>query len=422
MKYKPITLANFRKVGEVSRLSEREKWAIEVVGRVLPFRTNNYIVNELIDWERVPDDPIFRLTFPQRGMLREGDWARMAAGLGQGMSEGEVAEVANEIRWGLNPHPAKQLENNLPVMDDEIVAGIQHKYRETVLFFPKEGQTCHAYCTFCFRWPQFTKMKEVHLGMRDVNLLIRYLQAQPEVTDLLITGGDPLIMRTKRLAAYIEPILAAKIPHLRTIRIGTKVLSFWPYRVVTDKDGEALLRLLEKIERAGLHVAIMAHVNHPQELRTEVAKEAIARIRGTGAVIRTQAPVMRHINDEAEVWARLWREQVGLGMVPYYMFVARNTGAQNYFSVPLKECLDIYREAYRAVSGICRTVRGPIMSTNPGKVQILDALEMGGEQVLGLRFVQGRVAEWCQRLFFGKYGADSVWLDDLEPVGGGRFF
>ncbi len=88
-------------------------------------------------------------------------------------------------------------------------------------------------------------------------------------------------------------------------------------------------------------------------------REAIRRIRATGAVIRTQAPLVQRINDDADVWVRMWRTQVRLGLIPYYMFVQRDTGAKRYFEVPLVRAYEIYREAIQQVSGLGRTARGP---------------------------------------------------------------
>ena len=142
---------------------------------------------------------------------------------------------------------------------------MQHKYKETVLFFPSQGQTCHAYCTFCFRWPQFTGMTDMKFAMKETESLVDYLHEHPEISDVLFTGGDPMIMRTKALRKYIEPLLEANLPNLSTIRIGTKSLSYWPYRYLTDPGANDVLRLFEKVIKAGKHLAIMAHFNHPSK-------------------------------------------------------------------------------------------------------------------------------------------------------------
>lgn len=422
LKYKPITLQNFRKLPQIQNFTEEQLFDMEVVAHVLPFRSNNYVVQELIDWDAVPDDPIFILTFPQKDMLQSHHYEKMASVLRSNASKAEIQATANAIREDLNPHPAGQLEKNIPVLDGQKLFGMQHKYKETVLFFPSQGQSCHAYCSFCFRWPQFVGMKGLKFASREADSLVKYVEQHPEVSDVLFTGGDPLVMKTKILAAYIEPLLDANIPHLNSIRIGTKALGYWPYRFLTDPDAEDLLQLFEKVQQAGKHLAVMAHFNHPRELTTAAVREAIVRIRETGAQIRTQSPLLAHINDQSELWIEMWQEQVRLGCVPYYMFVVRDTGAQHYFGVTLAQAKKIFSNAYRKVSGLARTVRGPSMSAKPGKIQILGIHEINGEQVFSLRFLQGRNPEWVQEPFFAKFDENAIWLDDLKSAFGKQEF
>jgi KamA family protein len=302
---------------------------------------------------------MFRLVFPQPEMLAPEHFARIAGLLRSGADQAVVKAAAQEIRRQLNPHPAGQTTLNVPRIGNEFLKGAQHKYRETLLFFPSQGQTCHSYCSFCFRWAQFVENKDLRIASREVATLHEYLQCHHEVTDLLVTGGDPMVMKTSRLEEYLRPLTGREFDHVRTIRLGTKSLTFWPYRFVTDPDADDLLRLLSKLVRRGKHVAVMAHVEHGRELEGPVVRQAVRRILDTGAVIRTQAPVLRHINDDADVWASMWRTQVHMGMIPYYMFVARDTGARRYFELPLERAWQIYRDAIRQVSGLGRTARGP---------------------------------------------------------------
>ncbi len=421
--YHAVTRHNFRDLPQMRLLSEAQRFEIEVVARVLPFKTNNYVVDELIDWHDVPEDPMFVLNFPRREMLAPRHFEEIASLLTRGADERDVEAAARRVRLELNPHPAGQLEHNVPVLGGVRLTGMQHKYPETVLFFPSNGQTCHAYCTFCFRWPQFVGMDELKFAMREVDLLVRYVGEHPEVTDVLFTGGDPLVMKTRQLASYIRPLLAARPRNLQTIRIGSKALSYWPYRFLTDGDADELLDLMREIRGAGVHLALMAHVNHPRELSTPAVREAVARVRDAGAEVRTQSPLMRHINDDPEVWAEMWRQQVHLGCVPYYMFVARDTGAQHFFGVPLVRAQQIFRQAHNAVSGLARTVRGPSMSTDPGKVEVMGVTEVRGERVIVLRMLQGRNPDWALRPFFAAYDEDATWLSDLRPAfGEERFF
>lgn len=419
--YRAVTLSNFEEIPQVRALPEGMRKAIRVVGSVLPFKSNAYVIDRLIDWSRAPDDPVFVLTFPQKGMLKPKDYRAMERLIDSGADPARIRQEANRIRATLNPHPAGQRQHNLPIHRQEPLEGMQHKYRETILFFPSQGQTCHAYCTFCFRWAQFVGMEDLKFATREAQVLREYLREHPYTTDVLFTGGDPLIMKTKFLAAYVNELLA--VPSLRTIRIGTKALAYWPQRVLSEDDAEDLLALFRKVVDSGRHLAIMAHFNHWVELSTPEAAEAVRRVRSTGAQIRTQSPVMRNINDDPDVWARMWQTQVEMGMIPYYMFVARDTGARQYFEVPLERAWQIFRRAYGKVSGVARTVRGPSMSAMPGKVQVLGVARIRGEKVFVLRFLQGRNPEWVHQPFFAKYDPKAAWLDDLKPAfGEKRFF
>lgn len=415
--YAAYTLKNFKTLPQVQRLNKEQIAAIEVVGRVFPFKTNNYVIDELIDWKKVPDDPIFILNFPQKGMLKPHHYKKIADLMDKGADAKTIEKAAMQIRWELNPHPAGQ-QQNVPTCNGVRLKGSQHKYRETILFFPSQGQTCHAYCTFCFRWPQFVGMSEIKFASHEIDLLVEYIRQHPEITDLLFTGGDPLVMSTKVLAKYIRPVLEADLGHLRTIRIGTKALAFWPYRFVTDDDAPALLSLFSDITAAGKHLAIMAHFNHPVELATDIVGEAIRKIKETGAQIRTQSPVLRHINDRPEIWAEMLQRQVGLGCIPYYMFIARDTGAQHFFGVTLERAWQIFRKAYRSVSGLARTIRGPSMSAYPGKIQVLGVSEVMGEKIFVLRMLQARNPSWVNKPFFARYNKDAAWVTDLKPAFG----
>lgn len=265
-------------------------------------------------------------------------------------------------------------------------------------------------------------MSDLKFAMKEAGLLHKYLLENKKVTDVLFTGGDPLTATSKILSTYIEPLLTEEFDHIRTIRIGSKSLSYWPYRFTTDKDADSLIELFTKIRKAGKNIAFQAHFNHPNELSTDIVKEAIERIKSTGAQIRTQSPLLDKINNSAEVWADMWKKQVDLGCIPYYMFVARDTGSKAFFEVPLDQAWELYRKAYGSVSGICRTVRGPSMSAFPGKVVITGVTEIKGEKVFILNFLQCRNPELVGIPFFAKYDPKATWLDQLEPAFGEKEF
>merc|ERR1719217_1137811 len=413
-------------------LNAMDKWAekfprlqdkltdIRMAALIFPFKASPYLVEELIDWEMegdIADDPFYRLVFPTLDMLAPHHREKLEA---TGTDDPfKLKEVVEQIREDLNPHPAGQKELNAPKKQE--LTGVQHKYSETVLFFASAAQTCHAYCTYCFRWAQFIGDADLRFAQKDAGSLFDYLGEHPEVSDILFTGGDPMFMKTRLLKQYLEPFKDPNhLPHIKNLRIGTRALTFWPQRFTTDDDADELHVLLREVkEQGGRHLAIMSHLGHVRELQTDKVREAIKRLKTEGGVvIRSQSPVMRGINDDAEVWAAKWREEVRLGIVPYYMFMARDTGAQAFFDVPLVRAQRLYSDAIRSTSGLCRTARGPSMSCTPGKVEVTGVQTIMGQEAFVLRFLQCRDESWIGKVFFAKFDPKAVWFDDLEPLDG----
>ncbi|ESK92528.1 l-lysine -aminomutase [Moniliophthora roreri MCA 2997] len=337
---------------------------------VFPMRANNYVVEELIDWSRVPDDPIFKLVFPQPDMLEPDQLHAVRSAIERGASKSELRDLA----------------------------------------------------------AQFTAVgSDQQFQSKDVTQLVDYLKANRDVTDILFTGGDPMVMHTQQFARYVDALLSSPgTENLATIRIGSKSLSYWPYRYLTDPDAGEMLKLFEKIVKSGRHLSIMAHFSHPVELQGVAVQEAMRRIRATGANIRCQAPLIRQVNDQPHIWADMWRTQTRLGAIPYYMFVERDTGAKHYFEVPLARAFDIYREAISSVAGTARTVQGPSMSASPGKIQVVGITTIntpsGPEKVFILRFLQARNPAWMKETFFAKFDEKASWLNDLKPAFGEKEF
>jgi KamA family protein len=421
-RYRAYDRRHLDRLPELNQISVEQRVALEAVSSVLPFRVNEYVLRELIDWDDIPNDPIYQLTFPQAGMLEHADFLRLEDMVVRGEEGEPLQRLVRDIHLRMNPNPGGQKQLNVPAVDGERVLGCQHKYREAVLFFPVQGQTCHAYCTYCFRWAQFVGDKDLRFAARNVNQLVEYLKEHDEVTDVLITGGDPMVMSSSRLRRVVEPLLDPALEHLTSIRIGTKSLAYWPYRFLTDGDADDLLRLFEEVRSKGRQVAFMAHFSHPREIESKAVAMAMRRILDTGAVIRTQAPVIRHVNDRAEVWSEMWRRQVALGAVPYYLFVERDTGPKQYFQVPLARVLRIFSTACSDVSGLARTVRGPSMSATPGKVLVDGVASIGGDKVFVLKMVQARDPEWVNRVFFARFDSQASWLDELRPAFGEHQF
>ena len=394
----------------------------EIVALVFPFKVCDYILDH-IDWNNYMTDPLFLLTFPQPEMLKPFEIRLLKVILESGASKEYIAKKVSSIRSTKNPAPANQ-SSNRPVLFDveepDVLEGVQHKYKPIALMFHKNAQTCHAYCTYCFRFNQFTG-KDTFVEKEELRTH-RYLEQHKEITDLLVTGGDPATMKANVWEDILLPLLEPRFDHIKAVRMGTKALTYHPYRFLTDSDADDLINLFQKFKRAGKHISIMAHFTHHNEL-TPVAAEAIRRLtEEAGCVIRTQAPIMKHINDSPEVWATMWQKQIQLGAVPYYMFIARDTGPQQFFEVPLAKCLDIYQGARKNLSGLGHTARGPSMSCGPGKICVVGKERVANEDVFVLKFLQGRNNDWCDRVFFAKYCEKATWIDQLVPAFGEEKF
>jgi KamA family protein len=416
--YRPILRTDIKSIFSEKGIHDEFLEDREIVAQVFPFKVSQHTI-DLINWSEYESDPIFLLTFPQPGMILPEEITFLKQLKSSGVTREVIADAISNIRETKNPAPSNQQSNRPKLLDngdEEVCEGIQHKYKKTVLMFHKNAQTCHAYCTYCFRFNQFVG-KDTFLE-NDATRLHRYLKQHPEITDVLMTGGDPATMKTFVFKEVLEPLLSPEFDHIKTIRIGTKALTYHPYRFLTEPDAAELIALFRKLRDHGKHIAIMAHFTHHQEI-SEATKQAARRlIEEGGATIRCQAPIMKHINDNSDVWATLWQKQVSLGMVPYYMFIARDTGPHRYFEVSLAKALRIYQEARKKVSGLGHTARGPSMSASPGKIMILGRETISGEDVFILKFLQGRNDDWTDRVFFAKYSETASWLDDLEPAFG----
>ncbi|MFJ3671345.1 KamA family radical SAM protein [Streptomyces sp. NPDC090106] len=411
--YRAYGPRNLDRVAARYGLSDSVRATVERFSLVLPFRVNDYVLSELIDWSDVPADPLFQLVFPQPGMLSAPQERALAEVASRAPSDRLRLDTVRRIRAALNPHPGGQRELNVPLTEGERLPGVQHKYRETVLYFPAQGQSCHAYCTYCFRWAQFVDDTELRFAAPGPERLVSYLRQRPEVSDVLVTGGDPLMMAAEPLRRHLMPLL--DVGTVRTVRIGTKAPAYWPARFVTDRDSDDVLRLFEAVTRTGRTLAVMAHFSHARELTTDLARRALERIRSTGAVVHCQAPLVAHVNDTVEAWTRLWRAESAAGAVPYYMFVARDTGPHRYFEVPLARAVELFRQAYQRLPGLARTVRGPVMSTSAGKIVLDGELALPHGRFFQCRLVQARDPGLVGRPFLLHHDDGAAWIDGLRP-------
>lgn len=352
----------FRKPSQIPEIPAASARTLDVVAERFAFRANDYYL-DLIDWND-PADPIRRLVIPDAAEL--DDWGELDVG----------DEAANTV-----------------------VHGLQHKYRDTVLVLTTAN--CAAYCRYCFRKRLFMRHNEE--TARDLGPAYEYVARHPEITDVLLSGGDPLVLSTDRLAPIVRRF--AGIPHVRTIRIGSKVPAFNPYRLLDD---EALQDLVAQVTAGGTAVYLMAHFDHPREL-TALACNGIRAMRQAGANMVNQCPIVRGVNDDAEVLADLFEAATELGMPQYYLFQGRPTAGNEPYEVPLVRGWRLFDAARRRCSGLSRWVRF-VMSHASGKIEVLGV----DDQHIYLRYHRARDAADESRIMVARRNDQAGWFDELE--------
>ncbi|WP_406060723.1 lysine 2,3-aminomutase [Streptomyces sp. NBC_01077] len=385
----------------------------DVVGRVLPFRVGSHVADELIDWSRAPDDPLYRLAMPHRDLLAPADFTAVEQTLRSGDRD-RLRLVVDGLRERLDPHPAGRDPG-----------GVRHTYPDTLLVLADQGRTaCPSHCASCFRWPRFTGDPARGRADGGPAAMTAYLTGHPEITDVVLGGEDPLAMGAAQLDAYVSPLLDR--PHVRTIRIGTRAVASSPERFLDAADAadtpaaaaaDDLLRLLERIVASGRHLSLLLYVSHPRELDPEPARRAVGRLLATGAVLRTESPVVRHVNDDAGVWARMWREQAGLGLVPYRMLVERGAGARRCFGLPLATVLDVHAEAVRQAPGLAPTAGSPVMSTELGRLAVEGIVQLRYGPAFALRALRPRDPALAGTVAYARFDPAARWWDELVPYG-----
>lgn len=347
-------------IDNIKEIPEEERERLKAITEKFVFRVNDYYLN-LIDWND-PADPIRKLIIP---------------------NEGELEEYG---RWD-----ASDEDTNYAV------PGCQHKYRTTALLIVSE--VCGAYCRYCFRKRLFRN--DVNEATMDVEPGLNYIAEHPEINNVLLTGGDSLILGTRRLRAIFERL--REIEHVKIIRLGSKIPVFNPMRIYED---EELLETIKEFSSVDQRIYVMAHVNHPREITPE-AKRGFDALHQAGAIVVNQTPVLRGINDDPEVLGELLDKLSWAGVTPYYFFVNRPVAGNRDFVLPLKEVYDIVEKAKARTSGLGKRVRLS-MSHTSGKVEIL-AIEDGKAY---LKYHQSRDNE------YGKFMVldcpdDAAWFDDL---------
>jgi KamA family protein len=334
------------------------------VTRKFDFRVNDYYLS-LINWED-PDDPIRHIVIPNIGELEE--WGR------------------------LDPSDEKRIT---------VMPGVEHKYHSVILFLVTNQ--CEGICRYCFRKRIFIEPEKE--SVQDWDAAYQYVTEHPEATNVLLTGGDPLTLPTSKLEEIIRRL--REIDHVQIIRIGTRMTSYNPYRIIDDP---ALLAAIEKYSMDKKKIYVVTHFVHPREL-TDVAIESVNLLQEAGAKLANQTPLIKGLNDDPEVLAELLRKLSSIGAIPYYIFQCRPATGNKAYTVPIEAGYEIVEQAKSRVSGLAKRARY-VMSHSSGKIEIIGKTK----GMVYFKYHRAYQDEDSGRFMACKSNPNACWFDDYDEV------
>lgn len=360
----PKYVTSISELDNMVGLAPKEREKMETVTDLFPFRSNEYYLS-LIDWKD-GHDPLRRIVVPD---LRE-------------LKSGGSADPSCEKNYTKQP-------------------GLQHKYDQTGLLLLTD--VCGGICRFCFRKRLFMTCERE--TVKDVSENIEYIRKHTEITNVLLTGGDPLTLETRQLETVLGQL--REIPHVNIIRIGSKMLAYNPYRILNDPD---LLLVLSRFSTPEKRIYLMAHFNHPREL-TDVSRQAAEMLRKAGVIVVNQTPILNGINDKPETLTTLFRQLSFAGISPYYVFQCRPTSGNHLFQVPVEQSYEILQKSYQACSGLAKRARF-VMSHATGKIEMVGKT---AEHVF-MRYHQAADPANIGKFMVFRSNPIARWFDDYRQI------
>lgn len=354
-------------INEIDRVTaiapgEREKLA--EVCKTFTFLATDYYLS-LVDWND-PADPLRKIVFPDPQELQQ--WGKL--------------DASNEHSYTVLP-------------------GLQHKYDSTALLLL--SNKCAGQCRYCFRKRIFIKAEDQTVA--DIDQAMSYIREHEEISNVLITGGDPLMISTSRLRETVARL--RDIEHVQIVRIGSKTPAYNPHRILEDPE---LADIFRKYSTGDKRMYLVCHFNHAREL-TPDAVRAVTMLREAGAIVVNQTPMIAGVNDRPEPLADLFAACSFYGITPYYVFQCRPAVGNRGYAVPVERGYDVFEEARSRVSGLAKRARY-VMSHESGKIEIVG-------RVPGWTFFKyHRSARQANdhRFIICRSNPEAYWFDDFEEV------
>ncbi|MHC1596564.1 MAG: KamA family radical SAM protein [Candidatus Syntropharchaeales archaeon] len=347
---------------EYVELSPKEEKQLRKVIKRHPMNVSRYYLS-LIDWND-PGDPIKKMAIP-------------------GVNELDIA--------GSYDTSGEHENTKMP--------GLQHKYAQTALILATNR--CATYCRHCFR-KRLVGLPNQEV-IRRFEMATRYIRAHEEIDNVLITGGDPLILPTRVIERMLE--MLTDIKHLNFIRFGSRVPVTFPERIVEDEEFLDMLKVYSLNDR---RCYVVTQFNHPREI-TSQSTEAVDRLIGSGVPVNNQTVLLKGVNDDPETMAKLQSKLIGIGVNPYYIFQCRPVKrVKHHFQVPLYRGYEIIEGAKRKLNGHSKRFKY-IMSHRTGKIEIVGILD----DEIYFKYHQAKNPRNIGKFFKRKLNREASWLDDL---------
>jgi lysine 2,3-aminomutase len=352
-------------IDKVPQIGPAERPRLKEVTHRFAFRANEYYLS-LINWDD-PEDPLRRIVIPDPAELDDPG----------------ALDVSGEHRFTVAP-------------------GLEHKYPDTALLLTTN--VCGGVCRFCFRKRLF--MRENREATLDYAPALEYIRGHPEINNVLLSGGDPLMLSTGRLVRLLGDL--REIAHVRIIRIGSKLPAFYPFRLSRDRE---LLEALSRASEPRRRIYLMTHFNHPAELNVHAVR-AVERVVEAGVMVCNQTPLVRGVNDDPDTLAELFEKLSFVGATPYYLFQVRPTAGNYAYTVPVEKGFELFESARGRCSGLANRLRY-VMSHATGKVEVVG---MTAGEVF-LRYHRAADPADSGRFMAFPRNPEARWLDDYgEPA------